>query len=133
MPVRIQATRKKTDDWLATAQAMVDAADKAFSQTALALLQRYPPPNSDYVRTGNLGRSWTAHKTPQGVTVRNDVRYASYVQGPQGKSGRSGGQTAVMAGKGWMSITEAGKQAVDAAAKAANGQKMVTRNYGFTL
>lgn len=130
MPVRISAIRQRSSDWEATGQKQLEMAVKSFSSVALAMLQRYPPPNSDYVRTGRLGRSWASRNTPHGVTVYNPVGYSSYVQGPLGRSGRAGGQTAVMAGKGWTSITTAAKEAEKAAAAAANGVKMVSRNYG---
>ena len=49
-------------------------------------LAQYPeqPPDSDYVRTGTLGRSWDIDYTVEGQTVAGQtgtaVRYAPYVQ-----------------------------------------------------
>lgn len=57
-----------------------------------------------YRRTGTLGRNWTPKTTKYSVTVSNAVPYSGYVQGflkgPKGSK-----QTAVMASKGWGSIT----------------------------
>jgi hypothetical protein len=130
MPVKIQAIRERRQDWVGSGLAQVAASQTAFLKSALGQLQRYPPPNSDYVRTGSLGRSWTGRVTPTGSIVENRLGYSSYVQGPQGKSGRAGGQTAVMAGKGWTSVTTAAKVAQIAAAAAAAATPMATRVFG---
>lgn len=65
-----------------------------------------PPPQSTYVRTGDLGRGWTeanerlVARANGSVSLRltNNVEYASLVQGPD--------QTAVHQGTGWRTAEE---------------------------
>lgn len=57
-------------------------------KAAMALvgaLARYPSPpsGSTYVRTGTLGRAWTQQGAGLRYVVGNNVRYATYVQGPE--------------------------------------------------
>jgi len=41
-----------------------------------------PPSGSTYRRTGTLGRAWTQQGAGLRYVVGNNVRYATYVQGP---------------------------------------------------
>lgn len=94
-----------------------------FGFEAQRLLQAYPPaqpwknpPKSGIrkggKRTGDLGKNWRIGRPTQTyIEVRNNTPYGSYVQGPTDKSGKAGGQTAVMAARGWPSVTDVGKQA----------------------
>lgn len=57
-------------------------------KAAMALvgaLARYPSPpsGSTYVRTGTLGRAWVSIGASLHYVVGNNVRYATYVQGPE--------------------------------------------------
>ena len=56
-------------------------------KAALALAARLavypsPPSGSTYRRTGTLGRAWTQQGAGLRYVVGNNVRYATYVQGP---------------------------------------------------
>lgn len=56
-------------------------------KAALALAGRLavypsPPSGSTYRRTGTLGRAWTQQGAGLRYVVGNNVRYATYVQGP---------------------------------------------------
>ena len=42
-----------------------------------------PPSGSTYRRTGTLGRAWTQQGAGLRYVVGNNVRYATYVQGPE--------------------------------------------------
>lgn len=50
-----------------------------------ATLARYPSPPSGsmYRRTGTLGRAWVSVGASLHYVVGNNVRYATYVQGPE--------------------------------------------------
>lgn len=133
MPVKVQAIRSKKVDWVKLGEAKLEAVLTTFGAVALASLQSYPPPNSPYVRTYKLRDSWSVDRGKHSVIVRNSAPYSSYVQGPRGKSGRSGGQTAVMAGKGWTSVTDAKKEAAAAAIAAAAGSKVISAAFGSTV
>ena len=67
----------------------------------------YQPTKTRYKRTGNLGRRWGYSYTSSKATVDNDRYYARYVQGYVGRSPR---QTALMASRGWQSVSEKGRE-----------------------
>lgn len=79
-----------------------------FNSDAIRVLGKYPPPNSSYRRSGDLGRHWAAKVEVFPALVRgrviNSVTYAVFVQGPT-KGAKGERQTAVMAAKGWPSVT----------------------------
>lgn len=70
----------------------------------------YPAPNSDYRRTGTYGKRWstTVEVFPSSIVGRvgSNLSYAVYVGGPK-SGGKGNQQTAVMASKGWVSVTDA--------------------------
>lgn len=60
-------------------------------------------------RTGTYGRGWTGSTqfTANSVTITNPVRYAVYVGGSKRKRP---GQTRVMAGRNWKSVSDVGPE-----------------------
>ena len=60
----------------------------------------YPPerPRQRYVRTGQLGRSWGARRSPGGATIFNNRPYARYVVGDD----KGKGQAWMHAGRWWL-------------------------------
>lgn len=100
-----------------------DSLDKfldLLGKKTVAKVQKYPAakpwtspppktgPRAGGKRTGNLGRSWTSSVSSlKDVTVTNKVSYAPYVQGDKETQ-----QTSVMAGRGWLSVTDAAKEAL---------------------
>ena len=63
------------------------AVDRSLREASLRMvgeLARYPSPpsGSTYRRTGTLGRAWTQQGAGLRYVVGNNVRYATYVQGP---------------------------------------------------
>lgn len=72
---------------------------------------KYPPkrPKQRYVRTGRLGRSWSATRIRGGATIKNSATYASYVVGNM----RGDGQAWMHVGRWWKArpiIDEAAKE-----------------------
>ena len=64
------------------------AVDRSLREASLRMvgeLARYPSPpsGSTYRRTGTLGRAWTQQGAALHYVVGNNVRYATYVQGPE--------------------------------------------------
>lgn len=96
---------------------------EAFAFEAQRELKTYPParpwkrPPTSGIRkggrrTGTLGKNWRlGRRGLDSIEVVNNTPYGSYVQGPTGKSGKAGGQTAVMADRGWPSVTNVAKNA----------------------
>lgn len=101
----------------------IDNLLKVFGSKAQKNLQSYPaarpwknPPRTGLraggKRTGGLGRGWgnVTIQSTQSVTLTNKTPYAVYVEGP---SDKKPGQTSNMAGRGWPSVTKAGKDALE--------------------
>lgn len=68
--------------------AVGQAVDVSLREASLRMageLARYPSPpsGSTYRRTGTLGRAWTTTHAALHHVVGNNVRYATYVQGPE--------------------------------------------------
>jgi len=64
------------------------AVDRSLREASLRMvgeLARYPSPpsGSTYRRTGTLGREWATTNTFLRHIIGNNVRYATYVQGPE--------------------------------------------------
>lgn len=51
--------------------------------SVVAELEPYPPPETDYQRTGFLGRSWYHQQFGLDMEIGNTASYAGYVQGPE--------------------------------------------------
>lgn len=90
-----------------------------------AMPWKNPPPRTGLRkggrRTGTLGRNWKIGGRSQlAIQVTNNTPYGSYVQGPAGKSGKAGGQTQVMADRGWPNVTEVGARSKKLAAETAD-------------
>lgn len=118
MPLGLQAIRPKRLAPVNTARVLADAqrANKQYGLKVAAKMQKYPSQEpTDYVRTGDYGRGWTApgavKATPHEVTVVNRVKYSVYVGGPKGGGRKKGErQAAVMRKKGWPSITDVARE-----------------------
>lgn len=63
----------------------VDVSLREASLRMVGELARYPSPpsGSTYRRTGTLGRGWTTEHNYLRHALGNNVRYATYVQGPE--------------------------------------------------
>lgn len=63
----------------------VDVTLQRWSRRLVQDLARYPSPpsGSTYRRTGTLGRAWNTESTYLRHVIGNNVRYATYVQGPE--------------------------------------------------
>lgn len=78
-------------------------------KAALALAARLavypsPPSGSTYRRTGTLGRAWTQQGAGLRYVVGNNVRYATYVQGPD--------QAQVHRGR-WLTAEKAAEEVIE--------------------
>ena len=64
---------------------VVDTSLREASLRMAGELARYPSPpsGSTYRRTGTLGREWATTNTFLRHIIGNNVRYATYVQGPE--------------------------------------------------
>lgn len=94
--------------------ARVEGELKAWGGRVVNRMASYPAQQpTTYRRTGTLGRNWRLRfGTENGLIFAaavNATRYAPFVQGP--KDGPRGArQTAVMASKGWQSVSTIGRQ-----------------------
>lgn len=90
----------------------LEKANTAYGQSIQRRMQRYPAQKpTTYVRTGDLGRGWTApgslKVTPYEMILVNRVGYSVWVQGPNDKAP---GQARVMKGKGWQSLSTVARE-----------------------
>lgn len=100
------------------AQAQLDDALTTFAGAMVRDMASYPAaqpwtsrpprtgPRAGGRRTGALGRNWriTNHARGRLIEVANPIEYAPYVQGPP-NAVKGQRQTAVMASRGWQTIT----------------------------
>lgn len=90
---------------------------RRWTAATIRSVRKYPPAQTDYVRTGRLGQGWEAEFRLAGddleAVVYNRVAdiaghdYSTFVQGPEGV------QRDIFAGYGWKRIDEAGGEAWD--------------------
>src|SRR3972149_10870196 len=106
---------------VAVSMIAIQAGLRAFSLDMVRQMQSYPPitpwkhgfPKSGLrkggKRTGTLGKNWSYDLKPGEAVVANRVPYAGYVEGYKGRGSKGEKQTAVMAARGWFSISDEGK------------------------
>ena len=119
MPLGLKAIRPKRTTVIDTSRVLRDAlkANDDFISRVQRRMQKYPAQEpTDYVRTGDYGRGWTAPGAKKvsatEATLVNRVTYSVYVGGPWPQSGRRRGarQARVMNAKGWPSLSDVARE-----------------------
>lgn len=116
MPLRLRAIRSRPtqrSNTLVDAQAR--AAIREYLTEVMVEMKKYPPQNSRsrYRRTYDLQKGWYIRSPSRYYgELKNDVYYATAVQGPRREGGRESGehQSSRMRSYGWQSITDVSRR-----------------------